>query len=68
MLQVPNGFGCVLGALQLILYGIYYDRERPAEKTPNCESVESELENGKQHQQNPSTTDSPHDEHTQVSG
>lgn len=23
MLQIPNGFGCVLGSIQLILYGIY---------------------------------------------
>lgn len=64
MLQVPNGFGCVLGALQLILYVIYYDRECQAEKTSASESVESGLENGKPHQQKPSATDSPHHEHT----
>lgn len=27
MLQVPNGFGCALGALQLILYFVYRDNK-----------------------------------------
>lgn len=31
---VPNGFGCALGAMQLILYFIYYDKKGGDEKKP----------------------------------
>lgn len=27
ILQIPNGFGCGLGAVQLILYAIYCDKK-----------------------------------------
>jgi len=30
--QVPNAFGCALGAMQLILYFIYYDKKGGDEK------------------------------------
>lgn len=30
--QVPNGFGCGLGAIQLILYAIYRDNKNESKK------------------------------------
>lgn len=37
---VPNGFGCALGAMQLILYFIYYDKKRPVnKKKPTADNV-----------------------------
>lgn len=40
LLQVPNGFGCGLGAVQLILYFIYRD-SKGGSKKPTPEPEES---------------------------
>ncbi|KAL2519921.1 Bidirectional sugar transporter SWEET1 [Forsythia ovata] len=39
-LAVPNGFGCVLGAVQLILYFIYHGNKGEAKKRNKDESLE----------------------------
>lgn len=49
--QIPNGFGCGLGAVQLILYAIYRDNKHENKKSSPEESVEMEKSNGKLHQQ-----------------
>ncbi|KAH6782580.1 Nodulin MtN3 family protein [Perilla frutescens var. frutescens] len=46
---IPNGFGCGLGAVQLILYAIYRKN-----KGQSHEAAEAEKHNGKLHQQKPS--------------
>lgn len=44
LLQVPNGFGCGLGATQLVLYIIYRDKKGKAKQGPTAEeSVEFSL-------------------------
>lgn len=40
LLQVPNGVGCGLGALQLILYFIYRDNKGEAKKPISAPSLE----------------------------
>lgn len=52
--QIPNGFGCGLGAVQLILYAIYRNNKGENKKSSNEESVEMKKSNGKLHQQNAS--------------
>lgn len=46
VLQVPNGFGCGLGAMQLILYAIY--RNKGEFKKPDAADKSVEMEQGKQ--------------------
>jgi solute carrier family 50 protein (sugar transporter) len=41
--QVPNGFGCSLGAVQLVLYFIYRDNKGGTKKPTAVESVEMGL-------------------------
>lgn len=40
VIQVPNGIGTLLGAVQLILYAIYRDNRREVKKDEMNESVE----------------------------
>lgn len=47
--QVPNGVGCGLGALQLILYFIYRDNKGEAKKPIAAPSLE--MGPGKVHQE-----------------
>ncbi|KAL2503658.1 Bidirectional sugar transporter SWEET1 [Abeliophyllum distichum] len=47
---IPNGFGCGLGTVQLILYAIYRNNKGETKK-----SLEIEASNGKPHQEKPST-------------
>ena len=47
VLQIPNGFGCGLGALQLILYAIYRDNKGEQKKATTDGSMEMGLGNGK---------------------
>ena len=49
LLQVPNGVGCGLGALQLILYFIYRDNKGEAKKPISTHSLE--MGPGKVHQE-----------------
>lgn len=42
-LQVPNGFGCGLGALQLILYFIYRDLKGNEAEDASKGTVDAEL-------------------------
>lgn len=43
IMQVPNGFGSGLGAIQLILYAIYRDNKGEAKKLGSDESIEMGL-------------------------
>lgn len=43
MMQVPNGFGCGLGAMQLILYFIYRGNKGETKKPNKDESLEMGL-------------------------
>ncbi|XP_073135535.1 bidirectional sugar transporter SWEET1-like isoform X1 [Henckelia pumila] len=43
---VPNGFGCLLGAMQLILYAIYCNKKDEEEKSTAGVSLEMGLSNG----------------------
>lgn len=55
VLQVPNGFGCALGAMQLILYAIYRKNKGGADKlSGRDDSMETGL--GKPHQEKQSNT------------
>ncbi|XP_051139812.1 bidirectional sugar transporter SWEET1-like [Andrographis paniculata] len=47
---IPNGFGCGLGTVQLILYAIYHKNKGQAKKSSPDESMEIEASNGKSHQ------------------
>ncbi|XP_074263699.1 bidirectional sugar transporter SWEET1-like [Silene latifolia] len=47
---VPNGFGCALGAMQLILYFIYYDKKAADEKKTTAAEHSVEMGSGKPHQ------------------
>ncbi|PIN10880.1 hypothetical protein CDL12_16529 [Handroanthus impetiginosus] len=49
---IPNGFGCGLGAAQLILYAIY--RDNKGQKRAG-ESMEMTKSNGKTHEEKPSS-------------
>ncbi|KAL2467838.1 Bidirectional sugar transporter SWEET1 [Forsythia ovata] len=51
---IPNGFGCGLGAVQLILYAIYRNNKGETKKSSAEESLEMESSNGKPHQEKPS--------------
>lgn len=42
ILQIPNGFGCVLGSIQLILYGIYR-KNKEGEKKPTADGNYMEM-------------------------
>lgn len=41
--QVPNGFGCGLGAVQLILYAIYRDKKGETKEESDNGSLEMGL-------------------------
>ncbi|KAL8485332.1 hypothetical protein ACS0TY_027580 [Phlomoides rotata] len=47
---IPNGFGCGLGTVQLILYAIYRNNKGENKKSSPEESVEMGKSNGKLHQ------------------
>lgn len=50
--QIPNGFGCGLGTVQLILYAIYRNNKGENKKpTAAEESMEMKKSNGKFQQQ-----------------
>ena len=44
--QVPNGFGCALGALQLILYFFYRDNKGGGDTKKQQPSAEDSVELG----------------------
>lgn len=44
-MQVPNGFGCGLGTMQLILYAFYRKNKGPTDK-PMADDEPSSLEMG----------------------
>ncbi|KAL0314404.1 UNVERIFIED_CONTAM: Bidirectional sugar transporter SWEET1 [Sesamum angustifolium] len=50
-LYIPNGFGCVLGAMQLILYAIYRNNKGDDTKKPAEGSLEMGVAIAKPHQQ-----------------
>ncbi|KAL3504341.1 hypothetical protein ACH5RR_034182 [Cinchona calisaya] len=55
---IPNGFGCGLGAVQLILYAIYRDNKDPGKKEVSDPSLEiKDLANGKPQVENPTPAD-----------
>ncbi|KZV17345.1 hypothetical protein F511_22020 [Dorcoceras hygrometricum] len=43
---VPDGFGCLLGTMQLILHAIYCNEEDEAKKPTASDSLEMGLANG----------------------
>ncbi|KAI3464610.1 hypothetical protein Pfo_021273 [Paulownia fortunei] len=53
---IPNGFGCGLGAVQLILYAIYRNNKGQTMNATADESLEMEKSNGKLHQDKPSNS------------
>ncbi|KAL0314403.1 UNVERIFIED_CONTAM: Bidirectional sugar transporter SWEET1 [Sesamum angustifolium] len=53
---IPNGFGCGLGAVQLILYAIYRDNKGQNKKAAADGSLEMEKTNSKPHQEKPSNS------------
>ncbi|XP_075485897.1 bidirectional sugar transporter SWEET1-like isoform X2 [Primulina tabacum] len=59
---IPNGFGCGLGAVQLILYAIYRKNKGQTQKGAANESQEMEKTISKPHQEKPSNTHSSQDE------
>ncbi|XP_073306025.1 bidirectional sugar transporter SWEET1-like isoform X1 [Primulina huaijiensis] len=59
---IPNGFGCGLGAVQLILYAIYRKNKGQTQKGAANESQEMEKSISKPHQEKPSNTHSSQDE------
>lgn len=55
---IPNGFGCGLGAVQLILYAIYRNNKGEGKKgAVDDASLEMEKQNGKHHQQKPQSVE-----------
>ncbi|KAK4490172.1 hypothetical protein RD792_000829 [Penstemon davidsonii] len=46
---IPNGIGCGLGAVQLILYAVYRDNKGQNKKPEVDESLEMEKCNGESH-------------------
>ncbi|XP_073020072.1 bidirectional sugar transporter SWEET1-like isoform X2 [Primulina eburnea] len=59
---IPNGFGCGLGAVQLILYAIYRKNKGQTQKGEAYESQEMEKSISKLHQEKPSNTHLSQDE------
>ncbi|XP_022922940.1 bidirectional sugar transporter SWEET1-like [Cucurbita moschata] len=55
-LAVPNGFGCGLGALQLILYMIYRGRQPRPEKKPTSDGSNVEMDQQKPQLEKPQAT------------
>ncbi|XP_073031724.1 bidirectional sugar transporter SWEET1-like isoform X1 [Primulina eburnea] len=50
---IPNGFGCGLGTVQLILYAIYRNNKGQTKKGATSESLEMEKSTSKPHQEKP---------------
>lgn len=59
---IPNGFGCGLGTVQLILYVIYRNNKGQTQKGATNESLEMEKRTSKPHQEKPLNTRPSHDE------
>jgi solute carrier family 50 protein (sugar transporter) len=71
-IAVPNGFGCFLGAVQLILYAIYRDRgsksTRSDDQLHESESMEMGYGNGSNKSNQKVATRSPLSEHDKPTG
>ncbi|PIN16574.1 Multitransmembrane protein [Handroanthus impetiginosus] len=59
---IPNGFGCGLGTVQLILYAIYRNNKGQTKKPTEDKPVEMEKINGKQHEEKASNNLQPQDD------
>ncbi|XP_075495522.1 bidirectional sugar transporter SWEET1-like isoform X2 [Primulina tabacum] len=59
---IPNGFGCGLGTVQLILYAIYRNNKGQTQKGATSESLEMEKSTSKPHQEKPLNKHPSHDE------
>ncbi|XP_073126638.1 bidirectional sugar transporter SWEET1-like [Henckelia pumila] len=59
---IPNGFGCGLGTVQLILYAIYRKNKGQTQKGATNESLEMEKSISKPHHEKPLNTHPSHDE------
>lgn len=59
---IPNGFGCGLGTVQLILYVIYRNNKGQTQKGATNESLEMEKSTSMPHQEKPLNTRPSHDE------
>lgn len=67
IMQVPNGFGSGLGAIQLILYAIYRDNKGEAKKLGPDESLEMGLAKPGAQQQPAARPDEEKQSNTQLS-